>query len=450
MRNQAKVKTYILDTNILLQDPQAIFAFQENEVVIPAAVIEELDSKKHLQDEIGRNARGATRLLDSLREQGHLHTGVGLPQGGVLRVELNHREAGEAFPVAFRTPTNDNRILAVAFNLQAERDAKNPRNHPVIIVSNDTIVRIKADVMGIAAQSYKRDKVIGYDHLYMGHRQIEVHPALIDGVYRERELAIDGTELADAEWYPHEFLVLKSKVGTAHSAIVQVNQTVDAIGLLPKEMAPVWGIVPRNLQQKLALQLLMDDQIPLVTLCGKAGTGKTLLALAVALHKAGDQQQYHKILVSKPTVAIGKDLGALPGELDDKLRPWMQPVYDNLEFLMGNKRNLARDLMGERGLLQVEALSYIRGRSIPHQFIIVDEAQNLSKHEIKTIVSRVGEGSKIVLMGDPQQIDAPYLDETNNGLVYVVEKFKSQGIAGHVTLTKSERSPLAQLAADLL
>ncbi|MTV47838.1 AAA family ATPase [Heliobacillus mobilis] len=444
-----KRKTYILDTNVLLQDPEAIFGFKENDVIIPAAVVEELDGKKRLQDELGRSARQASRLLDGLREKGFLHEGVPLPEGGNLRVELNHRDIA-GFPEAFSTSGADNRILSVAFNLKRDEEERGDEGQPVIIVSNDVIVRIKADVLGIEAEEYRRDRVTENQERYMGFKEITLPAALIDCLYQDLVIDIEEIGLKSSCWYPNEFAILKDELGSSRSAVGQVSPDGRKLDLIPPATQPVWGVTPRNVQQKMALRLLLDDEIPLVTICGKAGTGKTLLTLASALHKTMDDQRYKKILVSKPVVPMGRDMGALPGELGEKLRPWMQPIYDNLEFLLGAKSDMMKDILEEYGTIQVEALSYIRGRSIPKQFIIIDEAQNLSKHEIKTIVSRVGEHSKIIVMGDPQQIDAPYLDETNNGLVYLVEKFKDQEIAGHVVLTKGERSRLAQLAADLL
>lgn len=250
---------------------------------------------------------------------------------------------------------------------------------------------------------------------------------------------------------PHEFVVLKDILGGSASAVGKADETGKVIRPFLTELDQVWGIKPRNVEQKMALELLLRQDIPLVTLTGKAGTGKTLLSLAAGLLQTEDLGRYNKLLVARPVVPVGKDIGFLPGEKEEKLRPWMQPVYDNLEFLFNTKKPGEIDqILAGMGSIQVEALTYIRGRSIPDQFIIIDEAQNLTKHEVKTILTRVGEGSKIVLMGDPAQIDHPYLDELNNGLAYVVETFKSQRESGHVKLEKGERSGLAQLAADLL
>jgi len=441
-------KIYVLDTNVLLQDPNAVFAFEDNEVIIPAVVLEEIDAKKRNADELGRNARAVSRLLDGLRERGRLYDGIELEQGGSIKVELNHRSFQKLQDV-FGESTNDNRILAVALNYHLEEQEKE-QPKPVILVSKDTLVRIKADVLGINAQDYLTDRVISDNELYPGYLTLYVHPGIIDNFYNARYLPVADLN-ANVELYPHEFVILRDELGTSKSALLKVSADGKRLDPLYLSNDPVWGIGARNVQQRMALELLLNDDIPLVTLSGKAGTGKTLLALAAGLMKTEDERKYKKLLIARPVVPMGKDIGYLPGEKDEKLRPWMQPVYDNLEFLFDTKKagDIEKILAG-MGSIQVEALTYIRGRSIPGQFIIIDEAQNLSKHEVKTIVSRVGEGSKIVLMGDPGQIDHPYLDAYSNGLTYVVEKFKSQSVSGHVNLERGERSRLAQLAADLL
>jgi PhoH-like ATPase len=441
-------KIFVLDTNVLLHDPNSIFSFKEHEVVIPAVVLEEIDSKKRNADEIGRNARTVSRLLDGLRELGHLHSGVELEHGGKLKVELNHRSFVKVQEM-FGEVSNDNRILAVALNYLNEENEK-PDPRPVVLVSKDVLVRIKADVLGITPEDYLSDRTGDLNELYTGYQSLQVHPALIDEYYSHRSLTVKQLALS-YPLYPHEFVILKDEIGTGKSALLKVNS--DATRLEPLYLGndSVWGISARNAQQRMALELLLNDEIPLVTITGKAGTGKTLLALAAGLFKVEDEHKYKKLLIARPVVPMGKDIGYLPGEKDEKLRPWMQPIYDNLEFLFDTKKagDIDKILMG-LGSIQVEALTYIRGRSIPSQFIIIDEAQNLSRHEVKTIVSRAGEGSKVILMGDPEQIDHPYLDAASNGLSYIVEKFKQQGISGHITLEKGERSRLAQLAADLL
>lgn len=441
-------KIFVLDTNVLLHDPRSIFAFKEHEVIIPAVVLEEIDSKKRNPDEIGRNARGVSRLLDQLREHDHLHNGVPLDNGGILKVELNHKSFTKVQEM-FGEITNDNRIIAVASNYYLEEQEK-PTPRTVVLVSKDVLVRIKADVLGIPTQDYQENRSFGFDELYTGYTTVKVHPATIDQFYSYRSLNVTDLNL-DFQPYAHEFIILKDEIGTGKSALLKVNEEGKKLEPLYLSNEPVWGITARNTQQRMALELLLNDDIPLITITGKAGTGKTLLALAAGLLKVEDEHKYKKLLIARPVVPMGKDIGYLPGEKEEKLRPWMQPIYDNLEYLFDTKKSgdIDKILMG-LGSIHVEALTYIRGRSIPGQFIIVDEAQNLSKHEVKTIVSRVGEGSKLIIMGDPEQIDHPYLDSTSNGLTYLVERFKEQGISGHITLERGERSKLAQLAADLL
>ncbi|WP_338555660.1 PhoH family protein [Paenibacillus sp. KS-LC4] len=441
-------KIFVLDTNVLLHDPQAIFAFGDNEVIIPAVVLEEIDSKKRLADELGRNARSISRTLDKMREQGRLHEGIPLPGGGILKVELNHRSFVRVQEM-FGEMSNDNRILAVALNYHLEQLDRQEISS-VVLVSKDVLVRIKADVLGLMAEDYMSDRIVAPSDVYAGYVTLFVHPSIIDEFYSYRFLTVKNLQLG-SRLNPNEFVILRDEMGTSKSALLKVSQ--DGLKLEPLFLSndPVWGITARNAQQRMALELLLNDEIPLVTLTGKAGTGKTLLALASGLLKVEDEHKYKKLLIARPVVPMGKDIGYLPGEKEEKLRPWMQPIYDNLEYLFDTKKSgdIEKILMG-LGSIQVEALTYIRGRSIPGQFIIIDEAQNLTKHEVKTIVSRVGEGSKIVLMGDPEQIDHPYLDATSNGLTHIVEHFKKEGISGHMTLEKGERSKLAQLAADLL
>jgi len=441
-------KIYVLDTNVLLHDPNSIFTFDEHHVIIPAVVLEEIDSKKRNADEIGRNARTVSRLLDGLREHGHLHSGVNLQNGGSLKVELNHRSFLKVQEM-FGEINNDNRILAVALNYQLEEEEK-AEPSSVVIVSKDVLVRIKADVLGLIAEDYLTDRTASVSDLYTGYLNIKVHPSIIDEFYSYRFLPINTLQLT-YPLYSHEFVILKDEMGSGKSALLKVNAECTRLEPLYLSNEPVWGLSARNAQQRMALELLLNDDIPLVTITGKAGTGKTLVALAAGLSKVEDEHKYKKLLIARPVVPMGKDIGYLPGEKEEKLRPWMQPIYDNLEFLFETKRSgdIDKILMG-LGSIQVEALTYIRGRSIPAQFIIIDEAQNLSRHEVKTIVSRAGEGSKVILMGDPEQIDHPYLDATSNGLSYLVERFKEEKISGHITLEKGERSKLAQLAADLL
>ncbi|GAF63931.1 PhoH family protein [Alkalihalobacillus trypoxylicola] len=440
-------KIYVLDTNVLLQDPHSIYSFYDHEIVIPAIVLEELDSKKRNMDEVGRNARHFSKMIDKLRELGRLDKGVPLEEtGGTLRVELNHRSF-ERLKNSFAEMSNDNRIIAVALNLTIEQNEGEKRQ--VILVSKDALVRVKADALGIYSEDFLSDRVVEYDHVYQGYIEKYVDSETIQQFFKNGELPLQLFK--GQSFLPHQFIILKDALGGSGSALAIVDAHVTIMKAFIAENEQVWGIKPRNAQQRMAFELLLREDIPLVTMIGKAGTGKTLLSLAAALMQTEDLGLYKKLVVARPVVPLGKDIGYLPGEKDEKLRPWMQPIYDNLEFLFNTKKpgELDRILAG-MGSIQVEALTYIRGRSIPEQLIIIDEAQNLTKHEVKTIITRVGERSKIVLMGDPKQIDHPYLDEFNNGLTYVVEKMKEQSISGHIKLVKGERSGLAQLAADLL
>lgn len=440
-------KIYVLDTNVLLQDPYSIYSFSDNEVVIPAVVLEEVDSKKRYMDEIGRNARQVSKIIDSLRETGKLHEKIPLHNGGALRIELNHRSFHQLQEI-FVEKTNDNRILAVAKNLSLEEQTKE-HGRAVILVSKDALVRVKADAIGLTSEDFLNDRVVEVDHIYKGFLEVYVAADKMNLFYEKGEMHV--SELANHPFYANQFIIMKDALGGSASALGLVDGTGKRVKKLVFDQDHIWGIRPRNVQQTMAFEMLLRADIPLVTLTGKAGTGKTLLALAAGLLQTEDLSRYKKLLVARPIVPVGKDIGFLPGEKEEKLRPWMQPIFDNLEYLFNTKKPGELDaILAGMGSIEVEALTYIRGRSIPEQFIIIDEAQNLTKHEVKTILTRVGERSKIVLMGDPEQIDHPYLDEYNNGLTYVVERFKDQKLAGHVKLIKGERSMLAKLAADLL
>lgn len=368
-------KIYVLDTNVLLQDPYAIFSFEDNEIVIPAVVLEEVDSKKRNMDEIGRNARQVSKLMDGFRKAGKLHEKIPLENGGVLRIELNHRSFHQLQDI-FAEKTNDNRILAVAKNLSLEEERKE-NGRPVILVSKDALVRVKADALGLLAEDFLNDRVVSLDHLYTGQMEMYIGPDLLKRFYEKQELAL--SEIANHPFYPNQFLILKDALGSSASAIGIVDQAGKTVRKLFNVQDAVWGIKPRNAQQWMAMELLLRPDIPLVTLTGKAGTGKTLLALAAGLMQTEDLHDYKKLLVARPIVPFGKDIGYLPGEKQEKLRPWMQPIYDNLEFLFNTKKAGEIDgILSGMSSIEVEALTYIRGRSIPGQYIIIDEAQNLS------------------------------------------------------------------------
>ncbi|OBG93876.1 hypothetical protein A9X05_09255 [Mycobacterium sp. E3298] len=435
-------KSYVLDTNVLLSDANALYAFGDNEVIIPSVVLEEIDSKKKLMDELGRNARYVSRQLDELRSYGALHEGIRLDNGGSLKVVI-HDSNSSVFST-FEDNKNDNAIIAVALK-QTEI------NPDTVLVSKDVLVRVKADIVSVKAEDYQHDKVAdSEDELYMGYSELLVDDELIDEFFKNKSIKANIKPFK--EYPPNHFFILKSNVNEKKSVVCRKVKNKLTPLYNYDQNSPIFGINHKNVQQMMALELLLDDAVPFVTLSGKAGTGKTLQALAAGLLKTIDEHKYTKLLVARPIVPMGKDIGYLPGEKEEKLRPWMQPIYDNLEFLFNATRpgELDRILMGLQGEIQVEALTYIRGRSIPKQFIIIDEAQNLTQHEAKTIATRVGENSKLIFCGDPYQIDHPYLDLYSNGLTYITEKFKEHDIAGHITLKRGERSTLAQLAADIL
>jgi PhoH-like ATPase len=438
------MKIFVLDTNVLLHDPFALFRFQENTILVPITVIEEIDRFKKDMNETGRNARQVSRILDELRQRGSLSAGITLESGGNLRVALLNNEMLRHIPSELSDQKSDNRILAVA------AEAKNAADQiPVILVTKDTNLRIKADAIGIDAQDYESDKV-DITELYSGFSEIDVPSETVDRFYGQGW--VESTE----NLLPNQYVVMRDVGNPSHSALAKyVSAQKKLVPVIKAGKEGVWSIHPRNREQTCALDALMDDSIKIVTLVGKAGTGKTLLAIAAGLQKAAEENVYNRLLVSRPVFPMGKDLGFLPGDIEEKLAPWMQPIFDNVELLLSGHEAEKRHSKGYRelmamGIMEIEPLTYIRGRSIPNQFLIVDEAQNLTPHEIKTIVTRAGEGTKVVLTGDPYQIDNPYVDSSSNGLTYLVERFKGQEISAHITMMKGERSALAELAANLL
>jgi PhoH-like ATPase len=439
-------KVFVLDTNVLLHDPTALFRFEDNDVVLPITIIEELDRFKKLTEMTGRNARHVSRSLDELRRQGHLVDGIALENGGSIKVALCHPETLKELPVELERNQNDNAILAVALECKRQTDDR------VVLVSKDTNLRIKADVLGLAAEDYETDKV-DIDDLYTGTAEVYVSAEEIDRLFKQGGISLEGT------FYPNQALTLIDRLNPSHTALALIEGRSGKI--IPLHKLPHHGvsrIQTRNREQQFALDLLLRDDLSLVTLVGKAGTGKTLLAIAAGLHKVTEERLYSRLLIARPVIPMGKDIGYLPGDIKEKLTPWMQPLYDNFDLIFGTQEGNGQpahwrhghDELMERGLLQIEPLTYIRGRTIPKQFLIVDEAQNLTPHEVKTILTRAGEGTKIVLTGDPDQIDNPYVDAASNGLTYVVERFKQEPLAGHITLYQGERSELADRAAALL
>ena len=447
-------KTFVLDTNVLLYDPNAIHVFDEHDVVIPITVIEEIDKFKKDLNETGRNARTVSRQLDKMRAKGSLSRGVPLDSGGTLRVMLHEGE--QRLPHSFGPRTNDNVILETVLSAAAANGREG-----TTLVTRDTNMRIKADALGIRAEDYEHAH-IAVDENYTGVGELQVSAEQLRELYDGGSLPLSEEEQRAQGLYPNQFLVLRADETSNQTALVRVDAKRGRLKKVGRHKDGVWGIFARNKEQLFALDLLLDDSISLVTLDGMAGTGKTLLAIACGLRMVADEARFRRLVVSRPIFPLGRDLGFLPGDISEKLNPWMKPIFDNLELLVGsqiddgrgNRRGDARSPsfmpLLDQGLIEVEPLTYIRGRSLPRQYLIVDEAQNLTPHEVKTVVTRAGEGTKVVLTGDPYQIDNPYVDATSNGLSYVVERFKESPAAGHVTLRKGERSELAELAARLL
>ena len=428
-------KTFVIDTNVLIHYPEAIMSFKDNEIVLPLWVLEELDHLKTYQDQRGKSAREAIRFLDSVTRKGNLQDGVKLENGSVLRVSLR-LPAGT--PEGVELEKTDNKIILCAYGLQQE-------GRKVFFVSKDINARVKATALGVKAVDYEKQKV-DIASLYPGVRDVDASEDML------KDLSVSGCLAWKDKLRANEFVVLHDR-GAHVDYLLRYDPEAEILRLCDPEPLTISGISPLNDRQRIALELLLDDSIHLVTLVGKAGTGKTLLAIAAGLQLVYDDKKYSRMLVSRPVVPMGKDIGYLPGEKQAKLSNWMQPLFDNLELILSahkrpNIRNMEQLIKDKQ--LEIEALTYIRGRSLPNQYIIVDEAKNRTPHEIKTIVSRAGDGTKVVLTGDPYQIDNMYLDANSNGLSYLVEAFKGQGVYGHVTLLRSERSELAELAASLL
>tara|TARA_R110001592_G_scaffold3616_7_gene20804 strand:- start:5032 stop:6351 length:1320 start_codon:yes stop_codon:yes gene_type:complete len=436
-------KIYVLDTSVCLTDSESIYHFGNNDIVIPLKVLEEIDNHKKRQDGVGTNARRIIRTLDSLREKKSLQIGARIDRGkGILRV-VDH--AKQKLSTHLSPTVADHLIISSAL---AEKELNPTRK--VILVSRDINMRVICDSVGLLTEDYTEAKVIkSQSELYTGFTSVLVDDQFIDQFYDGMKVFLDDTD----DFYPNQYIMLVSNSNekkTALSRFLGHRQPLSKI-VLRKE--GIWGVKPRNKEQGFSFDLLMDPNIAVVTLVGKAGSGKTLCAVAAGLKqilegKKSQDPLYKKLVVSRPVQPMGKDIGFLPGSMEDKMAPWLAPIQDNLKFLMGDQTTL--EMYMEKGVIEMEALTYIRGRSIANAFIIIDEAQNLSVHEIKTILTRVGEGTKIVLTGDIEQIDNVYIDETSNGLVHAVEKFKDFDITGHVSLLKGERSEVATIAADVL
>jgi PhoH-like ATPase len=437
------VKNYILDTNVLLHDPNSLLNFADNHVVIPIEVIEEIDRFKRESSELGQNARQVSRMLDGFRGEGSLSEGVKLPNGGKLKVAFQKNGNGNGDSHILNGNSVDNRILALAAGIQKVQ----PKN-PTILVSKDINLRIKADALGLQAEDYENDRVHIQD-LYTGMIELSVSTEKMAAFRANGELEVNGGK----KYFPNEFCTLTDETNPKKAALTKVDATGTKLVPIIDCREGVWGIKPRNREQHYAFDALLDDRIKLVTLMGKAGTGKTLMAMAAGLKRTVLDREFRRLVVARPTISMGKELGFLPGSLEEKLAPWMQPIHDALEMLsdlnMGHDHRRSGDLM-RSGAIVVEALSYIRGRSIANQFMVIDEAQNLTPLEAKTIITRCGSGTKIIFTGDPYQIDNPYVDSSSNGFNYIVSRFRDQAIAAHIELQKGERSELAELAANIL
>ncbi len=435
-------KYFVLDTNVLLHNADSLTSFTDNHVILPMTVIEELDKFKRQNDELGRNARSVIRHLDSLRQKGTLKDGVPMDNGGILSITVERKNMKDTL-LDMSVP--DNRILAVAYNLHAD-------GKKVIFVSKDINARLKADALGIDVMDFEKQKC-NIDELYTGWRKISVPGEIIDHFHQQES----SQEAEGFKFLSNEFVLLQDELNPKHSGLGRaLDQTT--LTHLNSRHEQAWNVHSRSKEQRMALELLLNPEINLVTLIGQAGTGKTLLALAAGLECVVHRGSQEKLLVSRPVIPMGKDIGYLPGTKDEKLLLWMQPIFDNLTYLMTHEHRTEDEesvhqkvnkLIKDQ-LVELEALTYIRGRSIPRQYVIIDEAQNLTPHEVKTIISRAGESTKMVFTGDPYQIDNPYLDSSSNGLSYAVERLKGHGIYGHITLSKSERSPLSAIAADFL
>lgn len=432
-------KTYVLDTNVFLTNAKSIFDYKNNDIVVPIKVLDEIDKHKKRQDGVGLNARSTIRILDDLRSKGNLHKGVRLGKGkGILSVRGYDNGV---LPSGFEIESADNQIIATAMT----ESAHNPKRK-VVVVTRDINMRVKCDSLEILTEDYEPNRIITHQSkLYNGFSKHLVDDQLIDRLYEGEEIILEDEKLINS----NEYLMLVSNANEKKSALAKFTHVDRPVKHIKDLKHSIWGCKPRNKEQLFGLDLLLDPEIPIVTLIGKAGCGKTLLAIAAGLEQVLETRTYKKLLVSRPVQPLGKDIGYLPGTMEEKMKPWLMPIQDNIDFLLNGKKD-NMDMFFDDGTIQIEALTYIRGRSISNAFMIIDEAQNLTIHELKTIITRVGENTKIVLTGDIEQIDSVYIDATSNGLSYAVEKFKTHDLAGHVTLLKGERSKVATLASKVL
>jgi len=436
-------KTYVLDTNVYLTNYESLHSFGKNDIIVPLKVLEEIDKHKKRQDSVGYNARQTIRILDELRQAGNLHKGVSLgSRMGKVRtlscMEISDRE----IPNEWLLSDPDNQIICTALG------ARKQIGDDVVVVTRDINMRVKCDAIGLPTEDYILNQaIVSSEDLYSGFYVHKVPSLQIDKFYNDKDFCITSPEV---ELFPNQFVMLQSEEEAKHTALAKYISAKKPLQAVIQKKN-VWGIDPRNREQTLSMDLLLDPSVALVTLVGKAGTGKTLCAIAAGLQQIMEKSSaiYTKMIISRPVESLGKDIGFLPGTMEEKMLPWLKPIQDNLRTLFGNDK-ITLDLYMEKGTIEVEALSYIRGRSISNSFVIIDEAQNLTQHEVKTIITRVGEGTKLILIGDIEQIDNIYINETTNGLAHAVERLKGSHLTGHITLTRGERSQIATLASNKL
>jgi PhoH-like ATPase len=440
-------KNYILDTSVCLTDADAINKFDNNDIFLPLKVLEEIDKHKKRQDSVGINARRIIRTLDELRAVGSLQKGVRLGKGkGILKV-MTYEDAEKAeFPEDLTKSVPDHIIIATGLYISAQY----PRRK-TILISNDINMRVICDSLGLMSQDYTSEEAVhSSDELYDGFSNILVDDQLIDLFYADEKIYLDEFDCTEP-MFPNQYLLLTSNSNPKKTCLARFTDPQSPLKKIYNGSIPDWNIKPRNKEQNFAI-VLMNPDIKLVSLIGRAGSGKTLCAIAAGLQQTigmdKSKNLYSRLIVSRPVQPMGKDIGFLPGTMEEKMLPWLMPIQDNLKYLMGDKSSL--ELYMEKGKIEIEALTYIRGRSISDAFVIIDEAQNLTRHEIKTIITRIGENTKIILTGDIEQIDNIYVNETSNGLAHAVENFKDYKIAGHITFRKGERSELATLASKVL
>lgn len=444
-------KNLIIDTNIFLSDSECFEKFGNNDLFVPIKVLEELDKHKTRQDSVGFHARQAIKKFDALREAGSLSSGVRLGKGlGSIRFVKAEDQFLDALPKGLSHKSSDNLILAAALAIKEEQPSRK-----CIVVSQDVNMRVIADAVGLQTEDYVSSQVVSSrDVIYEGFVKFLVDDFMIEEFYDKQDVWLYEEDALEQNiiLHPNEYILMVSIENEKKTAIGRfINWSTPVKPLARRDDTFSWGISPRNKEQKCGFDLLMNDDIPFVSLIGRAGSGKTLMAIAAGLEQVLglEKGRYNRIIVSRPVQPLGKDIGFLPGTMEEKMAPWMKPIFDNMQLIMGSDKTML-DVYLDKGIIEIDALTYIRGRSISNAFIIIDEAQNLTAHEVKTILTRVGENTKIVLTGDIEQIDNIYTNETSNGLTYAVEKFKDSDLSGHITFKKGERSKLATEASKLL